>query len=317
VIAEYDGAGNLLSEYVYANGQRIAKMDPDGTMDYYLNDHAGGPAQVLGSARAMAGSGWSANYYPFGEIASQTGSEEDTHFDFTGQERDRETGLMYFGARYYNPAIGRWMSVDPMAAKYPGLSPYNYCLNSPINNFDPDGGFVFSGAAAVILTGAEIAGIVVVGIAAASIRTDVQTGRPLGTTFNSLVKTITDISVDVQTPPTTSTELEMGIPATEGVDIGDQMTTTIPDKTVVDQSNSLTRDSTGKTKTVDQANQGTKTRLKAEQAQTREKSRLRRGLDPASEYWKLKNDATKPSEKNQRKKDLLDKTTDLLGGPGT
>ena len=138
MIAEYDGAGNLLSEYVYANGQRIAKMDPDGTMDYYLNDH-------LGSARAMAGSGWSANYYPFGEIASQTGSEEDTHFDFTGQERDRETGLMYFGARYYNPAIGRWLSVDPLMQKYPSLSPYAYAANNPMRYIDPDGRGVLDG----------------------------------------------------------------------------------------------------------------------------------------------------------------------------
>jgi hypothetical protein len=58
VLAEYDGGGNLLAEYVYANGQRIAKINPGGNVDFYLNDH-------LGSARAMVGSGWSANYYPY------------------------------------------------------------------------------------------------------------------------------------------------------------------------------------------------------------------------------------------------------------
>ncbi|MEJ2637497.1 MAG: RHS repeat-associated core domain-containing protein [Calditrichia bacterium] len=99
VIAEYDGGGKLLAEYVYANGQRIAKMNAGGDVDYYLNDH-------LGSARAMAGSKWSANYYPFGEIASQGGSQEDTRYDFTGKERDRGTGLHYFGARYYDPSTG-------------------------------------------------------------------------------------------------------------------------------------------------------------------------------------------------------------------
>jgi hypothetical protein len=50
VLAEYDGAGNLLADYVSANGQRIAKINPSGTVDLYLNDH-------LGSARAMVGSG--------------------------------------------------------------------------------------------------------------------------------------------------------------------------------------------------------------------------------------------------------------------
>ena len=93
--------------------------------------------------RAMAGSGWSANYYPFGEIASQTGSEEDTHFDFTGQERDREISLMYFGARYYrskaeipflwdDTAIRRWMNVDPIASMIPTQCNYSYVYNNPI-----------------------------------------------------------------------------------------------------------------------------------------------------------------------------------------
>ena len=77
VLAEYDGGGNLLAEYIYANGQRMAKVLPNGDVHYYLNDH-------LGSARALLGTGWSANYYPYGEIASQSGSTSDTHFDFTG-----------------------------------------------------------------------------------------------------------------------------------------------------------------------------------------------------------------------------------------
>ncbi len=132
VLAEYDGAGNLLTEYVYGNGQRLAKLNPNTTVDYYLNDH-------LGSARAMYGSGWSANYYPFGEVASQTGSDEDTHFDFTGQERDHGTGLMYFGARFYDAEIGRWLAVDPLASTYPTLSPYVYTANNPIILIDTDG----------------------------------------------------------------------------------------------------------------------------------------------------------------------------------
>jgi len=132
VVAEYDGAGNLLAEYVYASGQRIAKKNPNGALAFYLNDH-------LGSARAMYGNGWSANYYPFGELASQTGSAENTRYDFTARERDQGTGLIYFPYRYYDPEIGRWVSVDPLAEKFPGWSPYNYALNNPLGNFDPDG----------------------------------------------------------------------------------------------------------------------------------------------------------------------------------
>jgi RHS repeat-associated protein len=59
---------------------------------------------------------------------------------FTGKERDSETGFSYFGARYYDSDIlTGWLSVDPMADKYPGLSPYNYCALNPIRVIDPNG----------------------------------------------------------------------------------------------------------------------------------------------------------------------------------
>ena len=59
---------------------------------------------------------------------------------FTGKEKDSETGFYYFGARYYDPVLsGLFISVDPMADKYPSLSPYAYCACNPINLVDPDG----------------------------------------------------------------------------------------------------------------------------------------------------------------------------------
>ena len=58
---------------------------------------------------------------------------------FTGKEKDSETGYYYFGARYYNPDLSLWLSVDPMADKYPSLSPYNYCAWNPMKIVDPDG----------------------------------------------------------------------------------------------------------------------------------------------------------------------------------
>lgn len=68
------------------------------------------------------------------------------HFSFNGQERDNETygegNAFDFGARIYDPRLGRWMSVDPMQEKYVSYSPYNYSINSPIMLGDPDGNWV-------------------------------------------------------------------------------------------------------------------------------------------------------------------------------
>ena len=61
------------------------------------------------------------------------------YYSFTGKEKDSETGYYYFGARYYNPDLSLWLSVDPMADKYPSLSPYNYCAWNPMKLVDPDG----------------------------------------------------------------------------------------------------------------------------------------------------------------------------------
>ena len=59
---------------------------------------------------------------------------------FTGKERDSETGYSYFGARYYDSGIPNiFLSVDPMADKYPSISPYAYCAWNPVKLVDPDG----------------------------------------------------------------------------------------------------------------------------------------------------------------------------------
>ena len=61
-------------------------------------------------------------------------------FTSTGKERDEETGYSYFGARYYDPEIsGLFLSVDPLADKYAGISPYSYCAWNPVKLVDPDG----------------------------------------------------------------------------------------------------------------------------------------------------------------------------------
>ena len=60
-------------------------------------------------------------------------------YTFSAKECDSETGLSYFGSRYYSSDLSVWLSVDPMSDKYPSLSPYTYCANNPVRVVDPDG----------------------------------------------------------------------------------------------------------------------------------------------------------------------------------
>jgi len=74
---------------------------------------------------------------------SQVCGEVDYRFGFNGMEKDNQIkgvgNSLDFGARIYDSRLGRWMSLDPLAQKYPDLSPYNFVENSPIIFIDPDG----------------------------------------------------------------------------------------------------------------------------------------------------------------------------------
>ncbi len=78
---------------------------------------------------------------PFGEtMAEQLPSSSYTSpYKFNGKELDAETGLYYYGARYYDPKGSIWLSTDPLAEKFPAWSPYAYAFNNPIVLTDPDG----------------------------------------------------------------------------------------------------------------------------------------------------------------------------------
>jgi RHS repeat-associated protein len=95
------------------------------------------------------------HYYPFGlkhtnynteimklrgpgPIASVTNPYK---YKYNGKELQDELGLNWYDyqARNYDPALGRWMNVDPLAEKFPNMSPYNFCMNNPIYFIDPDG----------------------------------------------------------------------------------------------------------------------------------------------------------------------------------
>jgi len=76
---------------------------------------------------------------PYGENFFEKRSHWSTRYKFNAKEKDEETGLYYYGARYYTPDLSIWLSVDPLAYKYPHQSPYVAFNNNPIYYIDPDG----------------------------------------------------------------------------------------------------------------------------------------------------------------------------------
>ena len=81
-------------------------------------------------------------YAPFGESIKHHTAEEATYltdYKFSAKELDLESGLYYYGARYYNPETSIWLSVDPLSEERAWLTPYNFVQNNPILRIDPDG----------------------------------------------------------------------------------------------------------------------------------------------------------------------------------
>ena len=108
------------------------------TVFYYVKDH-------LGSIRATVDENGTvvnhSDFYPFGlEMPGRTSvGLQRTRENYTGHELDTETGLVYAGARFLIPEIGRWTAVDPLADEFPSWSPYNYAVNNPLFFADPTG----------------------------------------------------------------------------------------------------------------------------------------------------------------------------------
>ena len=112
-------------------------QDHESDIFYRHSDH-------LGSANWITDANGYAiqymHYLPYGQLlANQAPYLYDERYKFTGKERDAETGYDYFGARFYSSQLLHWISVDPLADKYPWITPYAYCEWNPVKFIDPDG----------------------------------------------------------------------------------------------------------------------------------------------------------------------------------
>ncbi|MCX5644786.1 MAG: RHS repeat-associated core domain-containing protein [Phycisphaerae bacterium] len=138
-LAEYDASGNLRRKYIYGPGvdQPVCMIEATqsyaGTYYYHFD--------ALGSVVALTNSsGNTVEVYEY-SVYGQVGASDANHpnrFMFTGREFDKETGLYYYRARYYNPQIGRFLQTDPVGYKA-GMNWYIYCQNNGVTWVDPTG----------------------------------------------------------------------------------------------------------------------------------------------------------------------------------
>jgi RHS repeat-associated protein len=132
--AEYYGQWDI--NPVFAHLGNKANM-AEYNQYFYHSDHLGSASFITDATGYVD---QHIQYLPFGELfISQRNSTFDSRYKFTAKELDNETNYTYFGARYYDSDISIWLSVDPLAAKYPHQSNYMYCSGNPVMRIDPDG----------------------------------------------------------------------------------------------------------------------------------------------------------------------------------
>jgi len=164
-VYRYNGAGQRIyknvngtvEHYVMNGSATLAVLNANGSLKYwvtpfgraekvgsfyiayyYLKDHLGSTRVVMKEDGTRVEG---IDYDPWGVILGgrnyQNGSL--TKERFTGKERDAESGLDYFGARYYHPGLGRFLTTDRFAHKYPNMTPYQYAANNPLKFIDVNG----------------------------------------------------------------------------------------------------------------------------------------------------------------------------------
>ena len=104
------------------------------------------------------------NYFPYGDLFPTSAADSSVNrYKYTGKESGDEIGLYDFSARFLHTRFGRFTTIDPLAEKYPDISPYAYCSTNPVNRVDLDGRTDWDLVIAGILTSAAGVGSAVTG----------------------------------------------------------------------------------------------------------------------------------------------------------
>jgi RHS repeat-associated protein len=136
LLAVYDGSDNLVMRFLYADGRMPVAMERGGATYYLTYDQVGSLRVVADAAGNMVKR---IDYDSFGNITDDTNAAFEIPFGFAGGLQDRDTGLVRFGFRDYDPDVGRWTAKDPILFAGGETDLYGYALNNPISLIDPRG----------------------------------------------------------------------------------------------------------------------------------------------------------------------------------
>ena len=145
------GEDKRIRKSIMAGSEKVATVEEfvggdQVAQTFHHSDHLGSSSvdtDEAGDVRSLT------DYYAYGEVRFSTAAEDplsdgdyDNPYKFTGKELDDETGLYYYEARYYNAAIGRFVSIDPWGGDLSdpqSLNKYAYVSNNPVKYVDPSG----------------------------------------------------------------------------------------------------------------------------------------------------------------------------------
>ena len=139
-----DGSMEAAVARTKAQARAVARSfkDPDNYENlqfFYHPDHLGSSSFITNLDGEVV---QHIEYVPFGEVfIEERNNVWNTPYLFNAKEFDEETGMYYYGARYYEPRLSLWMSTDALKEKVPNVSSYAYTENNPITYVDPDGNF--------------------------------------------------------------------------------------------------------------------------------------------------------------------------------
>jgi RHS repeat-associated protein len=154
IVAQLDASGNVIARFVFGSKPNVPDYFTNAAGTFrILSDHLGSPRLVVNAANGSVAE--EIDYDEFGNITNDT-SPGLTPFGFAGGLVDKDTGLVRFGLRDYDPSTGRWTAKDPSRFRG-GTNLYEYAESDPVNTIDPAGTGPITAAAVILICEAAAA----------------------------------------------------------------------------------------------------------------------------------------------------------------